>query len=164
MEQVRATVTRRALRAWTHPYQCCHSGQRTSHETIASWQCDCRAVNPFTSKINQFQINPCSLTRNILSHTSVKILAFHRLLRWRWLLLLILTTSLIHFSLKGRENVLFELGSERVENLPKRLDCTSFSSRAVCLESGNFTPVQCCFPFGDNLQRRWHHKRIFPLS
>ena len=28
----------------------------------------------------------------------------------------ILTTLLIHFSLKGRQNVLFELGSERVNN------------------------------------------------
>ena len=31
------------------------------------------------------------------------------------IILLILTTSLIHFSLKGWENVLFELGSERVK-------------------------------------------------
>ena len=35
-------------------------------------------------------------------------------------MLLILTTSLIHFSLKGWQNVLFELGSERVELVSKQ--------------------------------------------
>ena len=54
----------------------------------------------------------CSLTRNITSH-SMENLTFHRLLRWRMITLPILTTSLIHFSWKGWENVLFELGSER---------------------------------------------------
>ena len=45
----------------------------------------------------------------------MKNLAFHSLLRWKIILLPILTTSLIHFSLKGWENVvvLFEHGSER---------------------------------------------------
>ena len=32
----------------------------------------------------------------------------------------ILSTSLIHFSLKGWENVLFELGSERVKGLKRK--------------------------------------------
>ena len=57
---------------------------------------------------------PCSLTRNITSH-SMKNLAFHSLLRRKMILLPILTTSLIHFSLKGWENVPFELGNERVK-------------------------------------------------
>ena len=52
----------------------------------------------------------CSLTRNITSDR-MKNLAFHSLLRWQMIILL----SLIHFSLKGWENVLFELGSERVK-------------------------------------------------
>ena len=36
-------------------------------------------------------------------------------LRWKMIILQILTTSIVHFSLKGLENVLFELGSEKVE-------------------------------------------------
>ena len=36
---------------------------------------------------------PCSLTRNMTSH-SMKNLAFHRLLRWKMIILSILTTSL----------------------------------------------------------------------
>ena len=54
---------------------------------------------------------PCSLTRNITSH-SMKNLACHSLLRWKMIILPILATSFMHFSLKGWENVLFELGSE----------------------------------------------------
>ena len=57
---------------------------------------------------------PCSLTRNITSH-SVENLAFHSLLRWKMIILPLLTTSLIHFSLKGLENVLFDIGCERVQ-------------------------------------------------
>ena len=47
---------------------------------------------------------PCSLTRNITSH-SMENLAFRSLLWWRRIILPILTTSLIHFSLGGWENV-----------------------------------------------------------
>ena len=54
---------------------------------------------------------PSSLTRNSTSH-SMKNLAFHSSFRWKIIMLPILTTSLIHFSLKGWENVLFELRSE----------------------------------------------------
>ena len=39
-------------------------------------------------------------------------LAFHSLLRWKMITLPTLNTSLIHFSSKGLENVLFYLGSE----------------------------------------------------
>ena len=47
------------------------------------------------SNISNFS---CSLTSNIASH-SMKKLAFHSLLRWKMIILPILTTSLIHFSL-----------------------------------------------------------------
>ena len=69
---------------------------------------------------------PCSLTRNIMSH-SMKNLVFHSLLRRKTIKLAILTTFLPRlcykfllphlyiFSLKGWENVLFELRSERVK-------------------------------------------------
>ena len=46
----------------------------------------------------------------------LKDLALHSLLRWRMIILLILTPSLIHLSLKGWENVRFELGNERVHS------------------------------------------------
>ena len=59
-----------------------------------------------------------SLTRNITSH-SMENLAFHSLLRWKMIMLPILMTSLIHLSLKGWENILFELGSEAFHNLLK---------------------------------------------
>ena len=62
---------------------------------------------------------PCSLTRNITSH-SMENLGCHQLLRWKMIILPILTTSLIHFSLKGCENVLFELGSESVQRIKSR--------------------------------------------
>ena len=55
----------------------------------------------------KFPLQP-HLTRNITSH-SMKNLAFHSLPRLK------MFTSLIHYSLKGWENVLFELGSERVK-------------------------------------------------
>ena len=39
----------------------------------------------------------------------------HSLLRWKMIILPTRTISLVHFSLKGWENVLFELGSEQVK-------------------------------------------------
>ena len=44
---------------------------------------------------------------NITPH--IKNLAFHGLLRWKMMILPVLTTSLMHYSLKNWENVLFEL-------------------------------------------------------
>ena len=77
--------------------------------------------------------------RNITSH-SMENLAFHRLLRWNMITLPILTTSLIHFSLKGWENVLFELGRERIIllrnylllSLSRILSSAFFASSASC--------------------------------
>ena len=57
---------------------------------------------------------PYSPNRNITSH-SMENLAFHSLLRWKMIIPSTLTTSPMHLSLKGWENVLFELGSERVK-------------------------------------------------
>ena len=53
-------------------------------------------INPFTPKSDQCQKFPCSLTRNMTSH-SKENLAFHSLLRWKMILIQILTTSLMHF-------------------------------------------------------------------
>ena len=49
-------------------------------------------------------------------------LAFHSLLRWKMIIPPILTTSLIQFSKKGWENVLFELGSERGKWCPSNMN------------------------------------------
>ena len=48
---------------------------------------------------------------------NMKNLANHRLPRWKMITLPILANLLIHFSSKGWENVLFQLGSERVNCL-----------------------------------------------
>ena len=47
----------------------------------------------------------------------MKNLTFHSLLRWKRIILPILTASRIHFSLRRLGIVLFELGSERVNSI-----------------------------------------------
>ena len=69
---------------------------------------------------------PCSLTRNMTSH-SKENLAFHSLLRWKMILIQILTTLCI-FSLEGWENVLFKLRSERV-NVATLASCRTSSQK-----------------------------------
>ena len=59
---------------------------------------------PFHSQDWSMSNFPCSLTGNITSH-SMENFTFHSLLRWKMIVLLILTTSLIHSSLKGWENL-----------------------------------------------------------
>ena len=51
---------------------------------------------------------------------SMKNLAVHSLLRWKMIILLIPTTSLVRFPLKGWENVLFELRGDRSKALLPR--------------------------------------------
>ena len=53
--------------------------------------------DPFTPKSDKFQI--CRLTRNVTSN-NMENLAFHSLLRWKKVMLPILTTRDIHFLLK----------------------------------------------------------------
>ena len=60
----------------------------------------------FTPKSDQFQISSTA--------HSMKNLAFHSLLRWKMNILSILTTSLMHFSVKVWGNILFELMRQRV--------------------------------------------------
>ena len=48
--------------------------------------------------------------------TQCELLGSHSLLRWKMITLPILPNSLIDFSLKGWENELVELGSERVRH------------------------------------------------
>ena len=82
--------------------------------TNASWmklQCGifsvrhCNLVQTFHSQEWLISNFPCSFTRSNTWH-SMKNLAFHRLLRWKMIILSILTTSL-----------LFELGIERVNEI-----------------------------------------------
>ena len=80
-----------------------------------------------TLSLPQWSISnfPCSLTRNITPR-SMKKLAFHSLLRWKMIMLPILTTSLIHFYPEGWENVLFELGGVRFCAMRRRASGNSF--------------------------------------
>ena len=67
----------------------------------------------FIPKRDQVSNFPCNLTRNITSH-SKENLAFHSLLRWKMIILPILTTHFTYTFLFERfwEMPLFELGSE----------------------------------------------------
>ena len=61
----------------------------------------------------------------------------------------ILTTSLMHFFLKGCENVLFELGSGRVELSPVPLDSSSSSySGGSSISPGGVTERSISSKFG----------------
>ena len=94
-------------------------------------------LNPFTPKSDQLQVSPAA-SPEILHHTEViNNLAFHRLLRWKTIILPILTTSLRHFSLKGLENLLFEFGSERVKMV------THFTVKKTSLITLNTTVWTC---------------------
>ena len=66
--------------------------------------------NPFTPKSDQLQISPAA-SPEILHYTVQRTWLFHSLLRWKIIILSILSVSLTHFSLKGWEIVLFELGN-----------------------------------------------------
>ena len=68
--------------------------------------------NPFTPESDQVQISPVA-SQVILHHTVWRTWLFIAYSDWK-ILVPVLTTSLIHFSWKGWENVLFELGIERV--------------------------------------------------
>ena len=86
------------------------------------WNKD-KKTNPFHSWEWSILNFPSILTRNITSH-SIMSLAFHSLLSWKLIILPILTTSLSQVW----ENVLFELGSDRVSTHPtlSGLLCLSF--------------------------------------
>ena len=71
-------------------------------------------VNPFTLKSDQFQISPAA-SPEILHPTVWRTWLFIPYSEGRRSYVPILLSSLIHFSLKGLENLLFELGSERVK-------------------------------------------------
>ena len=71
---------------------------------------------------------PLQPHQNILSH-SMKNLAFHSLLRWKMITLPILTSSLIDFSLKGWENILF--GLSFVPQVKSSVDYWTWVSRTL---------------------------------
>ena len=70
--------------------------------------------NPSTPKSDQVQISPVA-SPVILHHTVLRTWLFIAYSDWKMILVPVLTTSLIHFSWKGWENVLFELAIERVK-------------------------------------------------
>ena len=68
-------------------------------------------LNLSLPKVSNFKF-PLQPHPKITSH-GMKNLAFHSLLRWKMIVIPIIRTSLIHFSIKGWENVLFELSRFR---------------------------------------------------
>ena len=84
--------------------------RRLGERTLWTWEPESvyKQAWPFHSQEWSMSNFPCSLTRHITSH-SRENLAFRNLLKRRMMTLPILTTWLIHFSLEGWENVLFEL-------------------------------------------------------
>ena len=88
------------------------------------WKGRCVSLNPSSPKSDQLQISPCNLARNITSN-STKNVAFHSLLRWKMIILPILTNITYTFLVKSWENVRFELGSARV-NLYEQEDWVPF--------------------------------------
>ena len=68
-----------------------------------------KRVNTFTPKGDQIQISPVA-SPVILHHTVWRTWLFIAYSDWKMILVPVLTTSLIHFSWKGWENVHFELG------------------------------------------------------
>ena len=77
-------------------------------------------LNPFTPKSDQFQISPAA-SPAILHDTVWRTWLFIAYSDGKCFRYQSLTTSLIHLSLKGWENALFELGSERVK--PSLIQC-----------------------------------------
>ena len=83
-------------------------------ETETSFKTSFKRVKSFLSHEWSISNFPCSLTRNTTSH-SMENLAFHSAHRWKMIMLPIHpTTSLMHFFLKGWENVLLNLKGNRL--------------------------------------------------
>ena len=99
------------------------------------------ASNPFP-RVIKFQY-PFSLTKILTPH-SMKNLAFDNLLNGNIIKLAIVTTSLVHFSLKGWENAHFELGSERVNLLLAWARWAWRTPLSRCPRSTTGTCPGCC--------------------
>ena len=82
-------------------------------------------VNPFTPKSDQVQISH-EASPEILHHTVWRTSLFIVDSDWKKIIVPILTTSLIHFSLKGWENVLFELRCESSSSHLVPILCSCF--------------------------------------
>ena len=93
-----------------------HSSATTEFSPIIKGGCpiqDSSPTNPVTPKSDCAKI-PLQPHQKYCIIQCRENLAFHSLLRWKMIILPILTTSLTLFLFRGWENVLFELGSNRV--------------------------------------------------
>ena len=106
------------------------------------------AFNPLTPKSDQVQISPVA-SPVILHHTVWRTWLFIAYSDWKMIIVPVLTTSLIHFSWKGWENVLFELGIERVK--------VKLRGWLVFAIFGGWSPCYC------GLVSSWHIARRKPL-
>ena len=106
-----------------------------------------KQINPLTPKSAQLQISPAA-SPAILHHTVWRTWFFTPYSGGKWFRYQILTTSLIHLSLTGWENALFELGSERVKN---RTPCyTAGSHKGV---TSMLSGIPLCFRSSSLRQR-----------
>ena len=90
------------------------------------------------SKSDQYQISPAP-SPEISHHTIWRTWLFIAYSDERWTSCQILTALLIHFSLKGWDNVLFKLGSERVKLRTRAMTiCTDEDQRQKCQLSSSW--------------------------
>ena len=112
------------------------------------------AFNPFTPKGDQVQISPVA-SPVILHHTVWRTWLFIAYSDWKMILVPVLTTSLIHFSWKGWENVLFELGIERVKMIEEVYIINVWSRFVVSAFPGNFlSSFAVCIGFSPGWENR----------
>ena len=114
--------------------------------SFCSWY-SCREVN-FRALISSLPSTPsnlpCSLTWNITSH-SMKNLAFHSLLRWKMLMLPPLTTSLIHFPLRGFGECTFWIWEWKGKIIQQIEDSSLVSSQLAATNQYYLTPRKHSF-------------------
>ena len=86
------------IRSHRNVHVVCRTWRRSLHHSLLLWQqllfqCYFKPFHSWEWSMSKF---PCSLTRNMTLH-SKENLAFHSLLRWKMILIQILTTLLMHF-------------------------------------------------------------------
>ena len=106
----------------------------TGTNTLRSWT--------FTPKSDHVQISPVA-SPVILHHTVWRTWLFIAYSDWKMILVPVLTTSLIHFSWKGWENALFELGIERVNKWQQE----NFEQGPLCYYSHKVFKAHTIFLF-----------------
>ena len=117
-------------------------------------------LNPFTPKSDQVQISPVA-SPVILHHTVWRTWLFIAYSDWKMIPVPVLTTSLIHFSWKGWENVLFELGIERVNTVTMWWQMLALIATKTSLAVAKLGLDFACWT---SFPRRRYNWIVFPIS